>query len=143
MKRLRAALATATIALALPAVLVTPAHGDTVTAAADNLRTGWYGNQPTLTPAVVGGSSFGQVFSISELALQTTGAIYATGLPPGTNFVGAKQMSVAHALDMSEHTLRNHLTTIYSKLVVHGRLELHLYATRHGLAPEEHAVGKP
>lgn len=57
--------------------------------------------------------------------------------------VGAKQMSVAHALDMSEHTLRNHLTTIYSKLVVHGRLELHLYATRHGLAPEEHAVGKP
>jgi DNA-binding CsgD family transcriptional regulator len=34
---------------------------------------------------------------------------------------------------MSEHTLRNHLTTIYGKLGVRGRLELHLFATRHGL----------
>lgn len=46
---------------------------------------------------------------------------------------GAKQLAVADTLGMSEHTLRNHLTTIYSKLGVHGRLELHLYATDHGL----------
>ncbi len=46
---------------------------------------------------------------------------------------GAKQLAVADALGMSEHTLRNHLTTIYSKLGVHGRLELHIYATDHGL----------
>jgi len=46
---------------------------------------------------------------------------------------GAKQISVADELHMSEHTLRNHLTTIYSKLGVHGRLELHVYATAHGL----------
>ena len=46
---------------------------------------------------------------------------------------GAKQLSVADELHMSEHTLRNHLTTIYSKLCVHGRLELHVYATAHGL----------
>ena len=46
---------------------------------------------------------------------------------------GAKQLSVADDLGMSEHTLRNHLTTIYSKLCVHGRLELHVYATAHGL----------
>jgi DNA-binding NarL/FixJ family response regulator len=46
---------------------------------------------------------------------------------------GAKQFAVADALGMSEHTLRNHLTTIYSKLCVRGRLELHVYATAHGL----------
>jgi DNA-binding NarL/FixJ family response regulator len=46
---------------------------------------------------------------------------------------GAKQFAVADELGMSEHTLRNHLTTIYSKLCVRGRLELHVYATAHGL----------
>ncbi|MBV8036192.1 response regulator transcription factor [Roseateles sp.] len=47
---------------------------------------------------------------------------------------GAKLLSVADEVRMSEHTLRNHLTTIYSKLGVRGRLELHVYATAHGLA---------
>jgi two-component system nitrate/nitrite response regulator NarL len=46
---------------------------------------------------------------------------------------GRKQLAVADALGMSEHTLRNHLTAIYAKLGVHGRLELHLFATEHGL----------
>ena len=46
---------------------------------------------------------------------------------------GAKQLAVADDLGMSEHTLRNHLTTIYSKLAVHGRLELHVFATAHGV----------
>jgi two-component system, NarL family, nitrate/nitrite response regulator NarL len=46
---------------------------------------------------------------------------------------GAKQLAVASDLGISEHTLRNHLTTIYSKLCVHGRLELHVYAVAHGL----------
>jgi two-component system, NarL family, nitrate/nitrite response regulator NarL len=46
----------------------------------------------------------------------------------------AKQVAVAEELGMSENTLRNHLTTIYSKLQVRGRLELHVFATTHGLA---------
>jgi DNA-binding NarL/FixJ family response regulator len=46
---------------------------------------------------------------------------------------GAKNFVVADELHISEHTLRNHLTTIYDKLAVHGRLELYLYATEHGL----------
>ena len=46
---------------------------------------------------------------------------------------GAKQLAVADELGMSEHTLRNHLTTIYSKLGVRGRLELYVFSTRHGL----------
>ena len=47
---------------------------------------------------------------------------------------GAKSLVVAETLAMSEHTLRNHLTVIYSKLNVHGRLELYAYALEHGLA---------
>lgn len=46
---------------------------------------------------------------------------------------GAKQFAIADELGLSEHTLRNHLTTIYSKLGVHGRLELHVFATANGL----------
>jgi two-component system nitrate/nitrite response regulator NarL len=46
---------------------------------------------------------------------------------------GAKQFAIADQLGMSEHTLRNHLTAIYAKLHVRGRLELHIYATEHGL----------
>jgi two-component system nitrate/nitrite response regulator NarL len=49
---------------------------------------------------------------------------------------GAKQLAVACELGISEHTLRNHLTTIYSKLCVHGRLELHVYAMAHGLGAQ-------
>ncbi|MBW6493610.1 MAG: response regulator transcription factor [Burkholderiaceae bacterium] len=52
------------------------------------------------------------------------------------NSPGDKQFAVADQLGMSEHTLRNHLTTIYSKLDVRGRLELHVYATAHGLGAE-------
>jgi DNA-binding NarL/FixJ family response regulator len=47
--------------------------------------------------------------------------------------IGRKQLAVAESLGMSEHTLRNHLTTIYGKLGLRGRLELHVFATQHGL----------
>lgn len=46
---------------------------------------------------------------------------------------GAKSLAVADALGMSEHTLRNHLTVIYSKLGVHGKINLYVYAVEHGL----------
>lgn len=46
---------------------------------------------------------------------------------------GTKLLAVAGELGLSEHTLRNHLTTVYSKLGVRGRLELHVFATEHGL----------
>jgi len=42
---------------------------------------------------------------------------------------GARNKVIAQKLHISEHTLRNNLTTIYSKLEVNGRLELYLYAT--------------
>jgi DNA-binding NarL/FixJ family response regulator len=40
---------------------------------------------------------------------------------------------IAERLHISEHTLRNHLTSIYSKLGVANRLALYAYAHQHGL----------
>jgi DNA-binding NarL/FixJ family response regulator len=56
---------------------------------------------------------------------------------------GVKQLAIADELGMSDHTLRNHLTTIYSKLCVHGRLELYVYATEHGLCRPDADPAKP
>jgi DNA-binding NarL/FixJ family response regulator len=35
---------------------------------------------------------------------------------------------IAEKLHMSEHTMRNHLSVIYEKLQVNGRMELYLFA---------------
>ena len=40
---------------------------------------------------------------------------------------------VAQRLHISEHTLRNHLTSVYGKLGVSNRVELYAFAHRHGL----------
>jgi DNA-binding NarL/FixJ family response regulator len=40
---------------------------------------------------------------------------------------------IARRLCISEHTLRNHLTSIYAKLELSSRLDLYAYATRHSL----------
>jgi len=47
--------------------------------------------------------------------------------------VGVPACTIAGMLHISEHTLRNHLTAIYNKLGVSGRLALFAYAQRHGL----------
>jgi two-component system, NarL family, nitrate/nitrite response regulator NarL len=40
---------------------------------------------------------------------------------------------IADRLCISEHTLRNHLTSIYNKLGLSNRVDLYAYATRHSL----------
>lgn len=47
---------------------------------------------------------------------------------------GALNKAIAQKAFISEQTLRNHLTSIYSKLNVANRLELYVYAVKHGLA---------
>ena len=44
---------------------------------------------------------------------------------------GALNKTLAERLFISEHTLRNHLTSIYQKLGVSNRLELYVYAVKH------------
>jgi two-component system nitrate/nitrite response regulator NarL len=46
---------------------------------------------------------------------------------------GAPNKELASRLFIAEPTLRNNLTTIYQKLGVANRLELYVYATRHGV----------
>ncbi len=46
---------------------------------------------------------------------------------------GATNKVLAQRLFISEHTLRNHLTSIYHKLGVSNRLELYVYAVKHQL----------
>ena len=47
---------------------------------------------------------------------------------------GATAKAIAEKLRISEHTLRNHLTSIYEKLGVANRLELFAFAHEHKLA---------
>jgi DNA-binding NarL/FixJ family response regulator len=47
---------------------------------------------------------------------------------------GSGNYVLAERLFISEHTLRNHFTSIYRKLDVTNRLEMCVYALRHGLA---------
>lgn len=42
---------------------------------------------------------------------------------------------IAERLHISEHTLRNHIASIYEKLEVSSRLELFAYAGKHGIKP--------
>jgi len=46
---------------------------------------------------------------------------------------GTPAKLLADQLFISEHTLRNHLTSIYRKLGVYNRLELYAYASKHQL----------
>jgi two-component system, NarL family, nitrate/nitrite response regulator NarL len=46
---------------------------------------------------------------------------------------GSTAKAIAEKLHISEHTLRNHLTSIYEKLGVANRLELYAYAHQHKL----------
>ena len=46
---------------------------------------------------------------------------------------GSSNAALADRLCIAEHTLRNHLSTIYQKLGVRNRLELYVYAVKHQL----------
>jgi two-component system nitrate/nitrite response regulator NarL len=50
---------------------------------------------------------------------------------------GASNKAMAQSLFISEHTLRNHLSSVYQKLDVANRLELYVYATRYQLGTPE------
>jgi two-component system, NarL family, nitrate/nitrite response regulator NarL len=53
---------------------------------------------------------------------------------------GAPNKVIASSLHISDHTLRNHLASIYSKLGVHRRLDLVLFTLEHGLHKRIDAV---
>lgn len=70
-------------------------------------------------------SEVGKIATLTMRERQTIAAVTADASAP--------VKVVASRLCISEHTLRNHLTAIYSKLGVSGRLGLHAYASQHEL----------
>lgn len=52
---------------------------------------------------------------------------------------GANGKTLAQMLNITESTLRNHMTSIYNKLNVSNRLALFAYAHTHGLTPDSPA----
>lgn len=50
-----------------------------------------------------------------------------------TNYPGVTGEGLAKMLNVSEHTLRNHLSSIYQKLNVSSRLTMSAFAYKHGL----------
>ena len=67
-----------------------------------------------------------KISSLTRKERQVVASIAADAAAPG------KQ--IAERLHISEHTLRNHLTSVYSKLGVSNRLELYAYSTRHKIS---------
>lgn len=66
-----------------------------------------------------------KIATLTSRERQTIAAVAGDSSAPGK--------VIASRLCISEHTLRNHLTSIYSKLGLTSRLDLYAYATRHSL----------
>jgi two-component system nitrate/nitrite response regulator NarL len=66
-----------------------------------------------------------KISTLTSRERQTIAALASDASAPGKVIAGR--------LCISEHTLRNHLTSIYSKLGLSSRLDLYAYATKHSL----------
>src|SRR6266700_793989 len=79
---------------ALPPGRAALARADDVTASLDNLRSGWDPNEPGLSPSVVGGGTFGQVFSTA-----VNGQVYAQPLVVGSTVIVATENDWVYGLN--------------------------------------------
>ena len=70
------------------------ASASQVTNGADNLRTGWYPDQASLTPELVGSGTFGQIFSAS-----VQGQVYAQPLVASGTLLVATEANWIYGLD--------------------------------------------
>jgi two-component system nitrate/nitrite response regulator NarL len=66
-----------------------------------------------------------KIATLTSRERQTIAAVAGDASAPGK--------VIASRLCISEHTLRNHLTSIYSKLGLSSRLDLYAFATKHSL----------
>jgi outer membrane protein assembly factor BamB len=72
-----------------------------VTGAADNLRTGWYPDEPSLTPALLGGASFQEAFKTP-----LKGQIYAQPLTANGTLLVATEDNWVYGLDPDSGAVR-------------------------------------
>ncbi len=92
MRTMRAAVSAGVGLLLL--VLTAPASGSGITNSGDDLRTGWYPDEPSLTPQLVSGGSFGQLWSAS-----VEGQVYAQPLLDDGTLVVATEDNKVYGLD--------------------------------------------
>ncbi len=79
---------------ALPRVPAATARADEVTASQDPLRDGWDPSEPGLSPAIVGGPSFGQLFSTA-----VNGQVYAQPVIAGSTVIVATENDNVYGLN--------------------------------------------
>jgi ASPM-SPD-2-Hydin domain-containing protein/putative pyrroloquinoline-quinone binding quinoprotein/HYDIN/CFA65/VesB family protein len=87
-----------------PAGTLTAPHAapaDDDTASLNNLRTGWDPSEPGLSPSVVHGSSFGEVFSTA-----VNGQVYAQPLVIGSTVIVATEKDWVYALNASTGAIK-------------------------------------
>ena len=79
-------------------LLAAAAHASAsgITNSADDLRTGWYPEQPTLTPQLVSGGTFGQLWSTP-----VSGQVYAQPLLADGTLVVATENNLVYGIDPS------------------------------------------
>lgn len=87
------------VVLALPLVLglvatVAPARATGLTYGNDDLRSGWYPDEPNLSPGLVGGGTFGQEFSTA-----VDGSVYAQPLVADNTLLVATETNTIYGLD--------------------------------------------
>ena len=98
MRRMRAAVLVGTFAVLATAG---PALGEGITNAGDDLRTGWYPNEPSLTPALVSGGTFGQLWSTP-----VEGQVYAQPLLEDGTLVVATEDNKVYGLNPATGALK-------------------------------------
>lgn len=76
---------------------------------------------------------FAEARDLEQAKMRTLSARENDVLALATNYPSATAAMLAQMLDISEHTLRNHLSSIYEKLGVSGRRAMFAFAYMHGV----------
>ncbi|HEY7829518.1 MAG TPA: choice-of-anchor D domain-containing protein [Solirubrobacteraceae bacterium] len=92
MRRIRAVVVICTFSLWL--ALAAQAPGSGITNSGDDLRTGWYPNQSSLTPQLLSGGTFGQLWSAN-----VEGQVYAQPLLDNGTLLVATETNKVYGLD--------------------------------------------
>lgn len=105
---LAAAIAVAAVLFAVPAAIdvisgreITAARADEDTTSQGALRDGWDQNEPGLSPSVVGGSTFGQLF-----ATKVNGQVYAQPLVVGSTVIAATENDYVYGINAVTGVIR-------------------------------------
>jgi hypothetical protein len=100
-RRLRRYAAPLVALLVIALVWTAPAFASGVTNSADDLRDGWYPDEPSLTPQLVSGGSFGQLWSAT-----VDGQVYAQPLLANGTLLVATENDNVYGLDPATGAMR-------------------------------------